>query len=284
MRIEALVNNVRTKIKEFHQDENWKRKLVGYPAKKAVTVLHEVAPFVTADQLSYSGSLLLGIGLGLKVIKDDEQFANTPLSSSVPSTLTLVGSQLLDWIDGAYAKHVESLNPGSVDFKHGQKVDGANDRIQEGLIAGSLMAKAHKEGDEIDEALALVAGVTNPLPSTTRAIAQLRGHKVSETGNNLIQFFGTRTGRYFLGILATINPKIGKIPIRRIATGFIILGNVSNTLSRAKVALQQVDYGQFSEEDRKFREEGLDRAKLYLTASAVTLTGLVSEYNYLNKD
>lgn len=172
------------------------RRLAGVPAEYAAKELHRVAPGISADHITFAG--LGGVVLGSAIAATGE---NPNLAMGI-----LTASSSLDGLDGPMARLIKAEDPSKAN-PHGGLIDAGADRIQEGAMGASRIIAADKRGDKKGKILAFVSTVSNGIPSFIRAISESRGISVSESGGNILGFFGTRTGRTITGTLATAYPE-----------------------------------------------------------------------------
>ncbi len=226
---------MKTEVKDFTVDalggrDSGIRKTIAPLAEGVIREIHDAVPWLHPDHLTYGSNVGTLVG-GLLTLRSDQDRKNF-FSSPEFSLLVTAGSQLLDGFDGSLARYLDKIKPGSIDFKRGQLMDVGNDRLQEGELAIIRQHAAGKRNDKLGNALAFLAGVTNPVPSLIRAEAETNGVIIEEAGNNAFQFLGTRPGRFLLGTLATIYPKIGEVPVQQLLDGLTIAANVSTSIAR----------------------------------------------------
>lgn len=140
-------------------------------------------------------------GLGLTAIGSLERWINKNEASPYIALAFLGLGISCDALDGALARR---LNQSS---EKGAILDLMTDRIQESVMALTRMAMATERGDLLGVIAASLNGLTNPLPSLLRAIAESKGLIVPESGKNPLSFLGTRGGRVLTNVWTTTFPE-----------------------------------------------------------------------------
>ena len=106
------------------------------------------------------------------------------------------------------------------------------DRIQESGLAFSRMIAAFFRNDDLGIVAATAAGITNPLTSYTRALAEEKGGSVLEAGEKFPATIGNRFPRAIMNTLATVFPEPQNIPLQNILDIMTTIGNLAATLER----------------------------------------------------
>lgn len=254
------------------------RKQFAPLAEGAVQGIHHVVPWLHPDHFTYASNIGTLIGGIIAANRDPKK--NDLRNSPLFSLSITAGSQLLDGLDGSFARYLDKINPGSIDFEKGQLMDAGNDRLQEAELAILRQVAAYKRGDKLGQVLALLAGITNPIPSALRAEAEAQGIKIGEIGNNLLEFFGTRAGRFLLGTAATVYPNIDDVPLQKLLDGLTIAANITTAVSRYNA----VKSGKKQEIiDDKFIDAGAKRAHFLWGLTGAIWGASIATYVMLNK-
>jgi phosphatidylglycerophosphate synthase len=198
---------------------------------------------VKANQVTAAGTYLTALGSFLKM---SEKNLGTDLSYPCLGLFFL--ALACDGLDGSLARLSGTAG------EEGAKYDLINDRVQELLLNAARIANASQRMDAFGVLTAILAGLTNPLPSYIRAMVEEKGGVVAETGKNPLSFLGTRGPRAGLAISATCFPEVGGTPFQPIADLLITFGNISSTAERLGDLLKSGESG-----DEKLRQLG--RAK-----------------------
>jgi hypothetical protein len=147
----------------------------------------------------------------------------------IGGALFLTGAAM-DGFDGSLARIKDSRGARSDEQKEaGVVFDVMNDRCQE--IGASIlrMVRDFISGSYFGAAAESLNLITNVQPSVNRARAELAGIVVQETGNNPLEFAGSRPGRVLLGTAALVRPDISPYLMATVA-----LGSYLNARSRRK--------------------------------------------------
>lgn len=120
--------------------------------------------------------------------------------------------------------------------------------------------------DRVGKIFSSLATITSPLSSTLRARADSQGEAVAETGNNPLEFFGTRTGRTIANIAANVAPK--SVRTERVADSLITAGNLAN-IRRYKPRSKSYPPIDTHQERARFRTRF--HAAVFVTATAGVL-------------
>jgi len=199
------------------------RKIFEKPISKITDILVKI-PHISANKITVAGTVSVLLGGALKALP--ENIINSDLGISLIA-LGLIGiGAMADGFDGAVARR---LGISSVD---GALLDMMMDRIQESGLAFSRMVAAFFRNDDLGIAAATAAGITNPLTSYTRALAEEKGGSVSEAGEKFPATIGNRFPRAIMNTPATIFPEPQNIPLQNILDTMATIGNLAATLER----------------------------------------------------
>lgn len=214
------------------------RRITDPLAKKAALGLTKIFPGITADKLTNFGFCGVAIGAGFTVIPKD---VVAGFDLTFPAVGLMTGGTLLDAVDGAMARLLGTAST------EGALLDMITDRKQEMILALARIATASMRKDTFGVIAATAAGITNPIPSKYRAMAEELGYYVPESGARVSSFFGTRPIRALLGISATAYPEAHILGIeyptmQPIFDSISVIGNLLTVLERAKI-LEQAKKG-----------------------------------------
>lgn len=193
------------------------------------------------------------------------------MEGKIPAVATAGGLAVgegIDGLDGALARLRKKLYPHEAYLADGEKVDTSYDRGDELVKGLARMFAAAERNDMLGLTAAALATFTNPIPSVLRAEAEKRGVDVDENGRNLLELFGTRGGRAFMGILATAFPEITvkgkKIPLQTILDSLTISLNLIVAYDR---------YNRISTGTKTLSKESMGKAKSRVTLLKVIAAG-----------
>jgi phosphatidylglycerophosphate synthase len=113
----------------------------------------------------------------------------------------------LDGLDGALARQINKITPGTINTSSGAVNDLINDRAQEAGLASMRAVSAHERGSKIGVAAARLFEVTSIIPSAVRARLNKNGETPDEVGN-FGAFLGSRPGRMILGEIGSAFPRV----------------------------------------------------------------------------
>ncbi len=170
---------------------------------------------VTPDQVSFFGTGLVTLGAlfnKIKLPKNSQRY--------VGNILIALGVSC-DVLDGSLARRKPDRNKTL-----GVIIDNVNDRLQEIFLAGIRIFWNENKFVKLSSQMVLL---TSTLPSLLRAINEATGRIVPESGQNPLEFLGTRAGRFFLSMIALNFPKI-----QPYIDSLITFTNLFTTFSRAK--------------------------------------------------
>jgi hypothetical protein len=183
-------------------------------------LIHSKLPNVTPNHLTMLGTVTALGGAALAAFSEHR---------FIGGVLFLAGAAM-DGFDGALARVKDALGLRTDKQKgDGVAFDVMNDRYQE--IGGSVlrMVRDFISGSYFGVAAESLNLMTNIQPSVNRAKAELAGVTVEETGNNPLEFAGSRPGRVLLGAVALVRPDISPYLMSTVA-----LGSYLNARSRRK--------------------------------------------------
>ncbi len=126
----------------------------------------------------------------------------------------------MDGFDGSLARIKDAKGERTQEQKDaGVLFDVANDRYQE--LGASLlrMVKGVASGSVFRVMAESLNLTTNVKPSVARAKAEMKGVVVQETGNNPLEFAGSRPDRVLLGALALAFPSLAPLLMTTVAAG-----------------------------------------------------------------
>jgi len=226
-------------------------------------------PNLTADHITYTGSALVTVGALVRTISEIFEEDNALASLGL-----IAFGVCLDGLDGAVARQKKPND----DSSHGVIVDVLNDRAQESILALSRIVTASMRQDLLGVLTAASAGLTNPLPSLIRAIAERNGVVVAESGKNPLSFFGTRLGRTFLATTATVYPETNvpliEEPMQPFLDGLTTFANISSTIERVvQLFKKRNEAFQLDQNSRKIADE---KAKALILFSLINTTVMIS--------
>jgi len=195
--------------------------------------IHEQFPQLSPNHITFLG--LCGTTLSLVL----NNYAQEKKSSGLRrlAALSYLASSATDALDGALARHINSIGEKH-DQRVGQLVDVGVDRAQETIAALMRLKRARQNNQPLGVVAAALSGVTNFLPSYTRARAEARGVDVSETGGNPLNFLGTRAGRLATTMLGNFTPEIKGVNIAPAIDLLSTSANVLTTAQRIKATSQ----------------------------------------------
>jgi len=230
---------------------------------------------VKANQVTAAGTYLTTLGSFLKM---SEKNFGTDLS--YPCLGLFVLALACDGLDGSLARLSGTAG------EEGAKYDLINDRVQELLLNTARIANASQRMDAFGVLTAILAGLTNPLPSYIRAMVEEKGDVVAETGKNPLSFLGTRGPRTGLAISATCFPEVGGTPFQPIADLLITFGNISSTAERLGDLLKSGESGESGDEELRqlgrAKKEVLEKFIIFNTFAVLTL-GVVGILSILER-
>lgn len=244
--------------------------------QKVTEKLHHRFPELSPTHLNLMG--VAGVSLGAWLAERRNRKKET--LSSLPPLIVLSVSSLLDAFDGSLARLIAREDPRKVDFFKGQLFDAGSDRLQELTMALSRIVSANKRGDKIGETAAILAVVTNPLPSVARSLSESSGRVVPEAGKGPLGFLGTRVGRAVVGIASTVFPEVSKMPLQTSLDALTGVANVVTTIDRVHQGIKSDSFGDLAPEKRK---EATARAKTLLVLTGVTFGATLFTYRRLRQ-
>ncbi len=204
------------------------------PTEKMAQLLHTVFPWLTPNELTLLGTAGLG-GLVLYTAKLEKE-GKIDFATSLQLLGLFLGISGTDALDGALARYKKKVGKeDSHDSSVGQLVDSLSDRVQEAFSSWLAMYRAAEQGDKLWLVTATLTALTNPLSSLVRAYAEKNGITVPESGKNILEFLGTRVGRFGVGTLHYVSPiQVGGTSVQGIADGLTAVATVKTTLSRVE--------------------------------------------------
>jgi hypothetical protein len=241
------------------------RKIFSNLTIGTANLIHSNLPNVTPNHLTMLGTVTALGGAALAAFSEHRL---------IGGALFLTGAAM-DGFDGALARIKDALGLRT-DKQKGDGVifDVMNDRYQE--IGGSVlrMVRDFISGSYFGVAAESLNLMTNVQPSVNRAKAELAGVVVEETGNNPLEFAGSRPGRVLLGAIALARPDISPYLMSTVA-----LGSYLNARSRRKalknndnIAITDAHPDEVGIISRKF--DSLN--KLKVVSRALGATGLMA--------
>lgn len=196
------------------------RKIFSSLTIGTANLIHSKLPNVTPNHLTMIGTVTALGGAALAAFSEHRL---------IGGALFLTGAAM-DGFDGALARIKDALAMRTEEEKKaGVVTDVWNDRVQE--IGGSVlrMVRGFISGSYFGVVAESLNLMTNVQPSVNRAEAELAGVVVEETGNNPLEFAGSRPGRVLLGAVALARPDISPYLMSTVA-----LGSYLNARSRRK--------------------------------------------------
>jgi phosphatidylglycerophosphate synthase len=244
------------------------RSFLQKPVDKLASSLVKRFPDLTADHITYAGTTLVALGASLRAVSEGLGQDYSWFS------LGLIGLGVaFDGLDGAVARQKNPDDKSS----HGVIVDVLNDRAQETVLALSRIATASLRGDPFGVLAATFAGITNPLPSLTRAMAEKNGVIVAESGKNPLSFLGTRLGRVGLAVSATVYPQTNipfvNEPMQPFLDALTTFANISSTIERIFIWLKNRGSNQSLDETSKMI--AAEKAKALTTFTLINTVVLI---------
>jgi phosphatidylglycerophosphate synthase len=244
------------------------RKFLQKPVDNLASFLVKRFPDLTADHISYTGTTLVALGASLRAVSEVLGQDYSWFS------LGLIGLGVaFDGLDGAVARQKNPDDKGS----HGVIVDVLNDRAQETVLTISRIATASLRGDPFGVLAAIFAGLTNPFPSLTRAMAEKNGVIVAESGKNPLSFLGTRLGRVGLAVSATVYPQTDipfvNEPMQPFLDALTTFANISSTIERIFIWLKNRGSNQSLDETSKMI--AAEKAKALITFTLINTVVLI---------
>ncbi len=167
-------------------------------------------PSVTPNHLTIFGTVTALGGAALAAFSEHRL---------IGGILFLAGAAM-DGFDGSLARKKDEGGKRTQEQKdNGVIFDVINDRYQE--IGASIlrMARGIISSSPLEVAAESLNLITNVKPSIARAEAEMKGVVVQETGNNPLEFAGSRPGRVFLGALALAFPSLAPPLMTTVAAG-----------------------------------------------------------------
>lgn len=250
-------------------------------AERVALTLTKIFPGITADNLTKFGFCGVTIGAGLTIIPKE---LVSGFNLNLPAVGLMTGGTLLDAVDGAMARLLGTASA------EGALLDMMTDRKQEAVLALARIVAASMRKDSLGVIAATAAGITNPIPSKYRAMAEERGYYVPESGANFGSIFGTRPIRALLGVSATAYPEVRMLGLEHptmqpILDSVSIIGNLLTVLERAKILNQarskqlKINPDPSTQELGRLKSEALSQfikvnTALMLGAGAVGLTSI----------
>lgn len=206
--------------------------------------IHNHFPFISPTHVNIAG--VIGVKFASEWAKKiNTENTDIALKQKLTRQLLVAAAlgitNLFDAVDGPLARLKNKLNPGSIDFDLGDKLDASVDRIEEYIMGANRIKTAKKNGHKVDELAAFTATITNPFPSVFRAKSEAKGVIVPEGGKSLLGFFGTRVGRAITSIAAAACPEI-KIKGIRIPIQTPL--DIATTISNVKTIVERFNYSQ----------------------------------------
>lgn len=210
------------------------REFSRMPTEKIAQLLHTVFPWLTPNELTLLGAAGLG-GLVLYTAKLEKE-GKIDFKTSLQLLGLFLGISGSDALDGALARYKRKIGEeGTHDSSVGQLVDSLSDRVQEAFSSWLAMYRAAEQGDKLWLVTATLSAFTNPLSSLVRAYAEKNGIVVPESGKNVLEFLGTRVGRFGVGTLHYVTPiQVGGTSVQGIADGLTAAATVKTTVSRVE--------------------------------------------------
>jgi len=228
------------------------RELTQKPITAVSEKLHQVFPSLHPDHINLAG--IVGTAIGSMMAKR-QNFENSTVKKKLLSTAVLGISALMDALDGSLARVIQKEDPAKINTKRGQIQDAIVDRTSEAAMSISRIVSAEDRGDKIGKFFALSSGLTNLLPSLTRAEAERHGKIVPEAGTGLAGLMGTRIGRTATGIITTVFPEFKKIPVQTILDAITTVSNTMTTVDRIRKGKEaQATLSNEKKEEAKARE------------------------------
>lgn len=178
--------------KESSPQNSQFRELTRKPMQTLASFLHEKMPWLTPNEVTLLGTASLA-GFVLYVAREQKK-NNITVAKSIELIIEFIALSLSDAADGALARHIESVAPGTHNARDGQLVDSLSDRAQEAFLAWLGMYRAAQNDDKLWFLTATLAAYTNPLSSLVRAWAEKNNIVVPET-SGVLGTVGTRGGR-----------------------------------------------------------------------------------------
>lgn len=246
------------------------RDLLGKPITILVQLLNEHTD-LTPNQVSLVGALVASSPALYKLIVESPKHELSKTTNLILACISLIGVSI-DGIDGSLARYQETIGKKNGHSQEvGQLVDGLLDRYQEALNAITYLVTLNRSGYDVATTIQKLVSITNPLSSFLRAYAESQGKSMPENGTNLLEFFGTRTGRVILGSMSFL-PREQKtlhhlIPMLQLA------GNLMTINKRAAILFSDQKQHQISKSDR----DKAKTRKMYYGA-AVVMTALATLY------
>ncbi len=256
------------------------RKLGARFIQPLTEAMHRRFPYLTPTHLNILG--IAGVSLGSLLAARHNLKVNAKEKNSdawVIFTL-LVCSSLLDGLDGSLARLIAIEDPDAIDLLfRGTVLDSVADYLKEMVMFASKAVSAHERNDRTGEILSHLSAVSSPLSSLSRAYAEASGKVVPEIGDNIVEFFGTRTGRTICSTVATVFPELSDKPLQSLCDTLIITGNVANVLKNTVSSVGETKEAVLS---RTVRNKAMLRTRLHMLYAILTV--LLSLFLWFNQN
>lgn len=142
---------------------------------KVAEIIHNAAPYLTANQLTMIRSLA--------VIASSEVLINTDENPVLKfaSMVAYTASELFDGVDGHLA-NIEAEEQNRETHLRGNVYDAMTDKATEVYNCFRIAERSYKNGDHLGATINILAGITCPLPATFRARSERNNMVVKEMG------------------------------------------------------------------------------------------------------
>lgn len=248
------------------------RNLSKGPLEAVAAALHKIIPGLSPNHITGLG--LAGIAaLCWETLQQDTKHELT-LEQTKKLVVIYFATSATDAMDGALARYLMG-NGGDHDSEVGQLVDTGSDRIQEFLLSILAMLRANHHQDKLWMTTATLTALTNPLTSLSRALAESSGQVVPEGGKSLLEFFGTRMGRFLLSAVHFMPRKeiAPGVSVQAAVDGLMAIANLKTTLTRLKHTLAKDEDG--DETNPKIVEDAKTRVKVLGALTLLTTIGTI---------
>ncbi len=227
------------------------RRASASPNEKIARFIHEKAPRVRPEHLTYTGELLVEVSAITALVKPKYGF----LLAAVPYTI----GGLIDGVDGNHARLT------GLDSLEGMLTDVRADKRQAIVTAVANSLLASNNGNKVASSQYAVAAMTATLPALFRAMAEAKGYIVSEdaSGSRVVSGIEGGVGMAF-------NDKEG---ISNVVSALLATGNLITAAERADVVMKGSASAHYrgKNDDLQFREYAAARRNALIP---IALAGL----------
>ena len=204
---------------------NWMRKYSDMLVLPIASLIYQIRPHTTADEITQLGPKLGRLGINISLINSEAERPNKTLTYL--SAGAIITSMLVDLIDGAYATYLETYR-GIPKDPNGALVDHRADRECEldQDIAHFTLAQRNKSS--LGQVTAVTLALLSPVPGYLRARCEDQGKVTRELD------WGASTVRRPVVALGTVFPKL-----QPYTDSLALLGTIITIFKRYKILNDQ---------------------------------------------